>query len=153
MSQKPCPHPDIRQFDGIRCCLACGEAVFQASSSNPTLHTVDATGRYKHTRLDYELGREIRLISLLPGDPDDVLRCEIAHVNLEDDPVYDAVSYTWATEDGDASLSSTIECIQGGFIPITRNCDIVLRQLRRPGIRRTLWVDAICISSQNNPGM
>ena len=144
MSGTACKHPDIRKFDGIRCCLACGEAVLETLASNAIEKNVDATGRHVYTHLNYQLGQEVRLILLAPGGAADPLCCEIVHVNLEDDPEYDAVSYTWATEDGNADMSKTIDCFKGGYIPITTNCDAVLRQLRRPGTRRRLWIDAIC---------
>jgi hypothetical protein len=95
----------------LRCCLACGETVFEALASIPTAETVDVTGHYKYTKLNYKLGLEIRLVVLLPGERDDPIHCEIIHVNLDDDPHYDAVSYTWATEEGDASLSKTVRCV------------------------------------------
>jgi hypothetical protein len=146
MSERSCAHPDIRKFDGIRCCLACGEAVFEASSVQPfvELDPEDTTTCYRYNKLNYKLGLEIRLVVLAAGTPGDPLRCDIIHVNLEDEPEYDAVSYTWATEDGDASFSKTIQCVNGGFVPVTANCDAVLRQLRRPGLRRRIWIDAIC---------
>ena len=144
MTDSLCKHPDIRKFDGIRCCLSCGEAVFETSSPTAHIHTSDATASYQYTKLNYKLGREIRLVLILPGSSEDALRCEIVHVNLDDDPVYDAVSYTWATEGGDASPCMTVRCEAGGFIPVTANCYAVLLQLRRSGGTRRLWIDAIC---------
>ena len=112
MSGTACKHPDIRKFDGIRCCLACGEAVLETLASNAIEKNVDATGRHVYTHLNYQLGQEVRLILLAPGGAADPLCCEIVHVNLEDDPEYDAVSYTWATEDGNADVSKTIDCFK-----------------------------------------
>jgi hypothetical protein len=146
MSDRSCKHLDIRKFDGIRCCLACGEAVFEAQYLHSKLFTepTTVTTAYKYNKLNYKLGREIRLAVILPGESTDTIRCEIVHVNLDDKPVYDAVSYTWATEDGDASLSRNVQTVQGGSISITANCDAVLRQLRRPGLCRRVWIDAMC---------
>jgi hypothetical protein len=150
MSVTSCAHPDIRKFDGMRCCFSRGEAVFEPSyppsnpNPNPHNEVTAVTNRYRYTNLNYKLGREIRLVILLPGQPADPIRCEIVHVNLDDDLTYDAVSYTWATKDGDVSLSKTIQCVGGGFISVTMNCDTVIRQLRQPGLRRKLWIDAIC---------
>jgi hypothetical protein len=146
MTEKQCTHHGIRKYNGIRCCLACGEAVFEASSSKAPAasQATDVPSHYQYNNLDYKLGQEIRLILLLPGGQDDPIRCDIIHVNLEDDPDYEAVSYTWATENGDSSLSQAVHCVCGGCIAVTANCAAVLRQLRRPGIRRRLWVDAIC---------
>jgi hypothetical protein len=144
MTESLCKHPDIRKFDGIRSCLSCGEAVFETSSPIARIHTRDATASYQYTKLNYKLGREIRLVLILPGSSEDALRCEMIHVNLDDDPVYDAVSYTWATQDGDASLCMTVQCEAGGVIPVTANCYAVLLELRRSGGIPRLWVDAIC---------
>ncbi len=147
MAGNSCSHPDVRKFDGIRCCLACGEAVFEATKPETTAVTVTANKytEYEYIDLKYQLGQEIRLAVLLPGAREDPLRAEIIHVNLEDRPEYDAISYTWATEDEDTSLSGVVECLQGGSIKITRNCDAVLRQLRQRGLRRNIWIDAICM--------
>ena len=37
----------------------------------------------------------MRLLRLMGGAPDDVLRCEIDVVDIEDDLTYEAVSYVW----------------------------------------------------------
>ncbi|KAH6878208.1 heterokaryon incompatibility protein-domain-containing protein [Alternaria rosae] len=147
MTGAPCKHSDIKDFDAIRCCLSCGE-VISASSLAAYVHTSEATALYKYKNLDHKLGRELRLVLLLPGNSEDALWCEIIHVDMDHDPEYDAVSYTWATEDGDSRLTKAIFCIQGGSVPITMNCDAVLRHLRQLG-KRKLWVDAICIDQTN----
>lgn len=143
MTGLPCKHSDIQNFDAMRCCLSCGE-VISASSLATSIHTSEATAPYKYKNLDYKLGREIRLVLLLPGNSEDALWCEIIHVNMDDNPEYDAVSYTWATEDGDSRLTKAIFCIQGGSVQITMNCDAILRHLRQLG-KQKLWVDAICM--------
>lgn len=115
-----------------------------STESSSSSHT-----QYEYTNLNYKLGQEIRLCVLLPGDSDNPLQCEIIHVNLEDEPYYEAVSYTWAGEDGDASLSRSIHCGSNRVIPITANCDTVLHQLRNCALRRRLWIDAVCINQAN----
>jgi len=154
-AKRPCHHHDIRVFDGCRCCLACGEAVFDElpyASHEPHLQS---SGRYNHSRLNYELGQEIRLLVLYPADhfkqaADHDLECDIFHVNLADKPVYEALSYTWATGNGDSTLSRTIVCRKTGCtIAITRNCEEALLCLRLYGRKRVLWVDAICIDQDN----
>jgi hypothetical protein len=85
MSETLCRHPDVRKFDGLRCCLACGEAVFETSTAfeaNEPQSTTRTT--YKYTNLNYKLGQEIRLVLLYPSGPADDLHCEIIHVNLKD---------------------------------------------------------------------
>lgn len=143
MPESPCAHPDIRKFDGIRCCLACGEAVFEVKPPKQLPHT-NVQVPYQYIPLNYKLGQEIRLVELLSGGPADPIRCEIIHVNMDDDPEYDAVSYTWATESGDTNLSGLVHCVHGTCIPVTANCDAALRQLRYHKFRRRLWVDSLC---------
>jgi hypothetical protein len=143
-----CRHPDIQKFDGFRCCLSCGEAVFEDATEQNSDITPSTDYRYK--RLNYELGQEIRLVILYPGIEQEDLTCDIVHVNLLDKPAYEAVSYTWATADGDVSLSGHITC-RGKKIAITMNCESVLRSLRHTGQNRKIWVDAICIDQKNTP--
>jgi hypothetical protein len=149
MSLRECHHPDIRKFDGLRCCLACGEAVFETDIPEAFGGQLSTPTPYAYTPLDYKLGLEIRLLVVQPGEPSDQLRCDIIHVNLEDEPDYEAVSYTWTSDDGDATLSRSIYCGVDKYISITMNCDKALRQLRRRGLRRRLWIDAVCIDQTN----
>jgi hypothetical protein len=144
-----CRHPDIRKLSDYRTCLACGETVFERSSSTDS-HVAAGGPSHVYHRLNYALGQEIRLINLLPGEPSDPVRCQMLHVNLQDDPAYEAVSYTWATEDGDDSLSKAVYFVDSEqAAPVTENCEAALRQLRKRGCSRRLWVDAICIDQTN----
>ena len=143
-----CSHPDVQKFEGVRCCLACGEAVFEEPPQPRALHARAGT-EHQYRNLNYALGQEIRVIDLLPGAPSDGLRCKLIHVNLEDNPAFEAVSYTWATEEGDDSLTKTIRVSDGTSIKITVNCEAVLRGLRKCGLSRRLWLDAICIDQSN----
>ncbi|OCL03161.1 hypothetical protein AOQ84DRAFT_255541, partial [Glonium stellatum] len=105
--------------------------------------------RYKYQPLEYELGKEVRLVVLHPGAFDDELYCEILHKNLKDNPEYHAVSYTWANRFGDATLKKAISCKNGGQIPITESCEGALRRIRLRGLRRVIWVDMLSIDQQN----
>jgi hypothetical protein len=122
--------------------------VFESWTTATTEEVAGSPYQYRH--LNYTLGQEIRLIELLPGLPSDDIRCNIVHVNLDDDPEFEAVSYTWATEDGDDTLSKTIYTSNNATISVTANCLSALRQLRRISSIRRLWVDAVCIA-QTNP--
>lgn len=149
-----CPHPDIRRFDGVRCCLACGEALFDTFASSETAQLAGEQGildhhHYRYRDLNTALGQEIRLAILLPARESDPIGCEIIHVNLEDDPDYEAVSYTWAAEGGGTQKSYGLSCGNGSSINITPNCEAVLRQLRRRKVRRRLWIDSVCINQSN----
>jgi hypothetical protein len=144
-----CRHPDIQKFDEVRCCLSCGEAVFEYSEKLELDCVGSDTTTYTYRNLNYQLGQEIRLIVLDPGQDQEDLTCDIKHVNLLDEPAYEAVSYTWRDSQGDDSLCGRIFC-RGKLMWITANCQAALRCLRRTQRKRSLWVDAICIDQQNN---
>ncbi|KAJ4295575.1 hypothetical protein N0V90_007588 [Kalmusia sp. IMI 367209] len=149
-----CRHPDIRKFDGFRSCLSCGITTFESESieaihPSDTDETVTEIQPYRYNKLNYVLGQEIRLLIVEPGTADDPIRCEIITVNLRDNPPYEALSYTWATENGDASPSGIVYCCSGTTIPVTTNCEAAIRRLRKPGLRRRLWIDALCIDQNN----
>jgi hypothetical protein len=103
---------------------------------------------YMHIPLCLSSRHEVRLLDLWPGRPEDPILCDIRHASLQDDPEYEALSYTWATQEGDGSLSQTITCC-GQVLNVSRTCEAALRKLRRHGLKRTLWVDMICIDQQN----
>jgi hypothetical protein len=144
----PCRHHDIQKFDNIRCCLACGEAVFESTPNLTFSPQHEGSVFYKYAPLNYALGQEIRLAVVFPGLPSDDVSLDIVHVNLTDQPAYEAVSYSWATQSGDASLSQVVYC-RGRAIAVTKQCEAALKCLRRQGRKRALWVDAISIDQVN----
>lgn len=146
-----CRHLDVRKFDGVRCCLACGVAVFEGQQHAPNVQAAPAGAlpQHQYTDLESSLGQEIRLVVILPGDITDPVECNIIHVNLEDDPYFEAVSYTWATEFGDDRKCKTVNLANGATLAVTENCEAVLRQLRLPSYERRLWIDALCINQVN----
>ncbi|KAF2127482.1 HET-domain-containing protein, partial [Dothidotthia symphoricarpi CBS 119687] len=89
----------------------------------------------------------IRLIEVLPGMEDEAIQCRIYQVNLDADPKYEAVSYTWADERGDRSQSKAIICSEK-IMFVTPNCERAMRRFRRRGLRRTLWIDSVCIDQE-----
>lgn len=89
MGKNSCGHPDIRKFDGMRCCLSCGEAVYDDSEAQSD--DFKDTSTYQYKRLNYALGQEIRLIVLYAGHPRDDIVCDLIHINSLDKPVYEAV--------------------------------------------------------------
>lgn len=105
------------------------------------------TRRYTYQDLDPEASDSFRLLSLLPGEPDSPIICELRHARRTGptEP-YESVSYAW----GDLSLDSEI-ILNGSLHPITRNLERALRSLRHgtDGAARTLWVDAICIDQSH----
>ncbi|CBX94570.1 hypothetical protein LEMA_P120610.1 [Plenodomus lingam JN3] len=109
---------------------------------------------FRHRPLNHAGGENVRLVCLLPGDFTDQIFCELFHASLEFGIDYEAVSYTWATEDGDASLSESIACGYVGEenetkLSITVNCASALRRLRHRSEPRVLWIDIIAIDQAN----
>ncbi|CAN9300837.1 unnamed protein product [Alternaria alternata] len=109
---------------------------------------------FRYRPLDPSEGEEIRLLCLYPGEFHEPIRCDLLHANLDDDIEYEALSYTWASEDGDASLSQRISCAYFGEeqvsdLPVTSSCASALRRLRLISQERMLWVDALAIDQSN----
>ncbi|KAJ8111995.1 hypothetical protein OPT61_g5531 [Boeremia exigua] len=138
-----CKHTDVREFDGLRSCLACGETRFETpSDENPKQQQ-----EYLYTDLRcLEHGRTIRMVILQPGDYCDPIQCSLVLSGLQHAD-YEAVSYTWATEDGDDHRSQRIE-VDNSLLFVTKNCEATLRRLRERKIRR-FWMDALCINQAN----
>ncbi|KAF9698899.1 hypothetical protein EKO04_003195 [Ascochyta lentis] len=118
--------------------------------------------------------RNIRLIRILPGDPDNPtgpVKRLLTEVSLQDPPPYEALSYVW----GDPEVTERMLC-NGVSFNVTANLASALQRLRRSlkplkthstavpatlldddalstdsGARGSplLWVDAICIHQQD----
>ncbi|KAE9971741.1 hypothetical protein BLS_004319 [Venturia inaequalis] len=85
--------------------------------------------------------KHMRLLQILPGAPQDDVRCFMYSVALEDCPEYEALSYCW----GNATDLTSI-LINGHSLDITTSLRCALFRLRKLHEPRTLWVDAICIN-------
>ncbi|KAK7193424.1 heterokaryon incompatibility protein [Paraphaeosphaeria sporulosa] len=144
----PCRHHDVQVFDGLRCCLACGETVFDIKPDPEQELPRLQNEPYRYDSLDYSLGQEIRLCVLFAGRTQDDVVVDLVHVDIRDQPPYEAISYAWATETGDDRLSQKVYC-RGGTISVTQTCEAALRRLRFSGRNRYLWVDAVCIDQSN----
>ena len=141
-----CRHTDVREFDDIRSCLACGETWFRSLSTRHLTSVASPPYIYSDLRC-LETGRTIRIVVIEPGEESEPLRCtldlcDLRHAN------YHAVSYTWATEDADDTKSQAVY-IDGGLLYVTENCAAALRRLRRLGPHSRFWIDAICIDQTN----
>ena len=84
-------------------------------------------------------------MSLQPGAPQSQITCSLEQALLDDNPIYEALSYTW----GDAKEQTMILC-NGSLLPVTRNLEEALQRLRYEDRTRRLWVDAICVNQQDN---
>lgn len=84
----------------------------------------------------------------MAGAPNDILRCEIDIVDIEDDLTYEAVSYVWGTTENMPSIQ--ISCVHGDSeLEIPANLRGALHRFRHPSSPRTLWVDSICINQKD----
>ncbi|KAH6625905.1 heterokaryon incompatibility protein-domain-containing protein [Boeremia exigua] len=141
-----CRHTDVREFDGLRSCLACGETRFREDALQDPVAAADQEYIYTDLRC-LELGQTIRIVLLSPGNFEDPVHCTIVLSAIYHSS-YEAVSYTWANEDGDNAKTHAVY-IDGSALYVTRNCHSALRQLRHPELHRRLWVDAMCINQLN----
>src|ERR1700712_5462344 len=73
-----------------------------------------------------ETGNHIRLLCVNPGEADDPIHCTIVHVNLDDSPDFEALSYVW----GDSSLTKSLQVNSTEAVPITNALHNALRCLR-----------------------
>ncbi|KAK4164438.1 heterokaryon incompatibility protein-domain-containing protein, partial [Cladorrhinum sp. PSN259] len=97
---------------------------------------------------DLKSQREMRLLVVQPGSFDDFIRCRLVHVKTDTLLEYEAISYTWADETGDATKTKTILLGNSPFL-VTANCEAALKRIRKDSVTRTVWIDAVCINQDN----
>ncbi|CAE7206224.1 hypothetical protein P3342_011437 [Pyrenophora teres f. teres] len=110
--------------------------------------------QFRYRPLNQADGEDFRLLCLYPGEWHEPVRCDLLHSNIDAEIEYEAVSYSWASEEGDDSLSQRISCAyigeeQTADLLVTSNCASALRRLRLASNERMLWIDAICIDQAN----
>jgi hypothetical protein len=87
---------------------------------------------------------EIRFITLEAGHWDDDIICDLYHDNLDNNPVYEALSYTWGDKNDTTSIT-----MSGKTFTVRSNLKYALRHLRLVKMPRVLWIDALCIDQKN----
>jgi hypothetical protein len=86
--------------------------------------------------------REIRVLQLLAGDAHDgKVRATLIHADLDQRPVYDALSYTW----GDPANTTMIELDGNEDFKVTKNAALALHDFRSSVQFTHIWADSICI--------
>ncbi|KAF5655218.1 heterokaryon incompatibility (het-6OR allele) [Fusarium heterosporum] len=113
----------------------------QESQTNDIL---TGNGSLRYLPLDLERD-QIRTLHLLPGNQHDSVRCTLRTAFLDDNPKYEALSYTW----GDPQDYRYIK-VDGMRKEITVNLYNALYRLRDSKQERCLWVDAVCIDQNDD---
>ncbi|KAJ5648793.1 uncharacterized protein N7484_002516 [Penicillium longicatenatum] len=71
------------------------------------------------------------------------IRCQMKHVRLTDEPIYEALSYAW----GDPIPTITVICNDRIF-KVSANLESALFRLQQTAV--PFWIDAICINQTDN---
>jgi hypothetical protein len=90
---------------------------------------------------------QIRLLHLLPDtDPSAVLNCAVLDYELDETPLYEALSYVWG-----APTPTRDILVNGENFSIGQNLHDALSRLRQSDEDsvRVLWTDAICINQKD----
>ncbi|CEI61042.1 hypothetical protein FVEN_g11402 [Fusarium venenatum] len=92
----------------------------------------------------------IRILELLPAPREKALEGRLLVVDVDKPPSYEALSYTWADANSDASLCQRIFIGRGNrALPITSSCHQALRHLRQELESIFVWVDSVCINQSD----
>ena len=86
----------------------------------------------------------IRVLDILPGNPNSEIRFRLREKGLGDGDTYHALSYAWGPPDFTHKIYSA-----ESFIQVTENLWEALNRYRRADELTTLWVDAVCIDQAN----
>lgn len=102
-------------------------------------------GRKLYASLPLPTPHSIRVLTIIPGDTADDIRCKMRVYRLEQAPAYEALSYVWGASDPPVRIKCNVF-----FMNIGPNLGEAIRRLRRPLRRprklgkRVVWIDALC---------
>jgi hypothetical protein len=90
---------------------------------------------------------QFRLVDLLPGEKNSVIRCTLRSKYLLSTTLdqYTALSYEW----GDLTAPKTQVKLEGEDFAVTQNLGLALQCLRCTKKTQTFWIDAICINQDD----
>ncbi|KAF5601881.1 heterokaryon incompatibility het-6 [Fusarium pseudocircinatum] len=96
----------------------------------------------------------IRLLRIIPGTQNAVVSSLMSVVNLDDNPTYKCLSYTWGEPGGNEtdeiwSKPSQTILINGSEMHIRQNLYNALVALCQYGILGPIWIDALCINQND----
>ncbi|KAK7959399.1 uncharacterized protein PG986_004253 [Apiospora aurea] len=160
-----CHRLDLAPEGEIKFCLSCGSheelrppdddaspAVIYTPSPSPQYCAADGEGTPPLHHPPLRRHSETRILVLQGGKLEDPICGDLRIIDLDlassEQHRYEALSYTWADESGDATPCRTIQLGGRPFL-ITANCENALRRVRREFVARDVWVDAICIDQHN----
>lgn len=126
-----CSRIDLVEWEGLATCISCG-----------------STRDHPYTYEPIKQRSEIRLLKIQPGEGDDPIRGELVTISTDSQHEYDAVSYTWADETGDATRRFRA-FIGAGYVLITGSCQKVLQRIRSFSYAKCVWIDSLCVDQDN----
>jgi hypothetical protein len=88
--------------------------------------------------------KEIRLLKIHPGAPEDPVETSLITVDLADLPHYEALSYVWGGVAG-----PFIVLVNGRTFPLQKGTFLAIHALRERNSERLIWVDALCINQND----
>ena len=91
--------------------------------------------------------KQIRLVTVKPGNSSDDIQCELTVHTLEDTLKYPALSYRW----GEPTDTTEI-LLDGRPFQVTKNLEAALRHYREVWGESELrmWIDAVCINQRDD---
>ena len=107
---------------------------------------------YKHAPL--ETPKSIRLLRIQPGEKTDVISADLFEAILTENPVFEALSYTWQLDSEVGKPREEIEdrpiLVNGKVLRVTMNLYHALLQLRQNQDQPPIWADQICMDQHNS---
>ncbi|KAF4775393.1 heterokaryon incompatibility protein [Colletotrichum scovillei] len=144
-----CRRLDVFTSGDISSCLSCGSIQLDLDTpSPPETHDEDENAIDTAVYEPLKSQTDIRLLTLEPGEFADPIRCTLALSSTASMIDYDAISYTWASEDGAMAWTQPIT-LDGRAFLVTANCETALRRVRSRGAQRVVWIDAVCMNQQD----
>ena len=135
---------------GIRHLLHQIKSLRRRSTSISAVQPVEGIPPSAYTYLPLDVGN-IRILTVLPGPFGSKIRIRLSHAKLDikNPPSYEALSYTWGSNDLSHVIYVDTENEQKS-LAVTQNLHSALRHLRNNSIPRTIWVDATCINQRDD---
>ncbi|KAF2027198.1 HET-domain-containing protein, partial [Setomelanomma holmii] len=92
----------------------------------------------------------IRLLRIVPFDEEEIIRCELRHVRMDQAPQYTCLSYVWGAGDATARLliNGQPHNVQKNLFDFLYAASYPIKFLD-PKFAQAIWVDALCIDQEN----